>query len=289
MASQGGRIGASWKAGSAALLLLLLTDLGRAQTAPCVCTNTTNHSEPKIVRPVVARSDPKACLMAAHASLVNGDLDGAEALVVEAEKAQPGAATWTYLLPWTDSPAKVRRDIQTARANRAWPIFRPAKEAHAKATLPPPVVNVAKCDVCHPEVQYRSSQTAAAAAPLPPAAGLKEKRKIVATAEPPELPKPQTVVSAETPVRAPALHEGRTYVKWGRELLHKDDLQGAEIYCRKAALRRAGPGSKTPRRNFWATLRRPAQTALARQATISLPRPVPASPTASCRKQETWP
>ncbi|MBI1913939.1 MAG: hypothetical protein HYS12_04275 [Planctomycetes bacterium] len=64
-----------------------------------------------------ARRDPRALLAASRGALQAGDLDRAEALAGAAEKAR---STFTFP-PWGDSPSKVRRDIQTARARKQGP------------------------------------------------------------------------------------------------------------------------------------------------------------------------
>jgi hypothetical protein len=62
-----------------------------------------------------AKADPKALLAAARSALQNGDLSGAEFFATEAEKAGGGSS---WLQPWADTPAKVQRDIQAARAKQ---------------------------------------------------------------------------------------------------------------------------------------------------------------------------
>ena len=59
-----------------------------------------------------ARSDPKALLAAARSALQHNELDRAETLARAADKAE---ATWTVHI-WGDSPAKVLKDVQAARA-----------------------------------------------------------------------------------------------------------------------------------------------------------------------------
>jgi type II secretory pathway component GspD/PulD (secretin) len=58
--------------------------------------------------------DAKGLLLAAHAALQKGDLDNAERLANEAQKAQ-GFITW----PWGDSPKKVINEVQLARVRLA--------------------------------------------------------------------------------------------------------------------------------------------------------------------------
>jgi type II secretory pathway component GspD/PulD (secretin)/tetratricopeptide (TPR) repeat protein len=61
-------------------------------------------------------TDAKGLLVAARAALARGDLDTAEQLAREAEKA---GSFWTSMTRmWSDSPAKVLKDVQTARAKQ---------------------------------------------------------------------------------------------------------------------------------------------------------------------------
>lgn len=62
-----------------------------------------------------AKSDVKSLLAAARTALQKGDYDLAETWVVQAEKANTGLTSWV-VTPWSDSPSKVRREIQSARA-----------------------------------------------------------------------------------------------------------------------------------------------------------------------------
>ena len=55
----------------------------------------------------------------ARTALQQGDPDLAETLVNQAEKAGAGTSSW--MQPWADTPAKVRRDIQTARKTGSAP------------------------------------------------------------------------------------------------------------------------------------------------------------------------
>jgi len=66
----------------------------------------------------VKGTDAKAFLVAARQALVKGELDFAETLVKDAERVNTGVSSW---MPWGDSPTKVRRDIQAARAKQMLP------------------------------------------------------------------------------------------------------------------------------------------------------------------------
>src|ERR1700676_4165538 len=66
------------------------------------------------IKPSVAVSDGKALLRAARAALERGDLDRAETLTAEAEKAPRQFAAWKN---WSaETPAKLWRAIQAARS-----------------------------------------------------------------------------------------------------------------------------------------------------------------------------
>jgi type II secretory pathway component GspD/PulD (secretin) len=84
--------------------------------------NTPDQKKAPTSTPAAAaKPDAHALLVSARAALQKGDLDQAELLTAEAEKAaaqaRGGLPTWLH--PWSDTPAKVRRDIQTARAKEA--------------------------------------------------------------------------------------------------------------------------------------------------------------------------
>ncbi len=77
---------------------------------------TSNKGGPVVVECdiVVNENDPKSYLTAARKALEKGEVDFAEELVKTAEK-KSSTFTWMTL---GDTPAKVRRDIQTARAKQ---------------------------------------------------------------------------------------------------------------------------------------------------------------------------
>jgi hypothetical protein len=96
----------------AATLMLASDARGQeAQTAP--------YGAPK---PSVAKWNAKTLLLAARAALEKGDLDRAEALAVQAEKI-PRGLLGLIQSNWTDTPAKVRCDIQAARARETVVLF----------------------------------------------------------------------------------------------------------------------------------------------------------------------
>ena len=63
-----------------------------------------------------ARPDAKSLLTAGRAALQAGDLAASEALANQADQVNSLVPDW--LQPWNDSPAKLRRDIRTARAKQ---------------------------------------------------------------------------------------------------------------------------------------------------------------------------
>jgi type II secretory pathway component GspD/PulD (secretin) len=67
----------------------------------------------QVTVPASTKADPRALLSEARDALKRGDLDGAEGLARQAEQAGSGASAW--LKPWEDSPAKVRREVQSMR------------------------------------------------------------------------------------------------------------------------------------------------------------------------------
>jgi hypothetical protein len=67
------------------------------------------------IKPSVAKRDANALLIAARAALERGDLDRADALAAQAEK-MPRGLLALIKSKWSDTPAKVRRDIGAARA-----------------------------------------------------------------------------------------------------------------------------------------------------------------------------
>lgn len=64
--------------------------------------------------PAPVKGDGKAMLASGRAALQAGDLEAADSWANQAEKAS--SLLPTLLQPWSDSPAKLRRDIQTAKA-----------------------------------------------------------------------------------------------------------------------------------------------------------------------------
>jgi type II secretory pathway component GspD/PulD (secretin) len=73
---------------------------------------------PRMVLDDIARlrTDPKKLLLSARVAYQKGDLDRAETLARAADKA---ASPFTFSQLWGDSPAKVLKDVQAARARQA--------------------------------------------------------------------------------------------------------------------------------------------------------------------------
>lgn len=71
------------------------------------------------------KTDAKSLLAAGRTALTQGDLATAEAMAAQADKASSLIPLW--MQPWNDSPAKLRRDIQAARAKLTPPTPEPVK------------------------------------------------------------------------------------------------------------------------------------------------------------------
>jgi type II secretory pathway component GspD/PulD (secretin) len=106
-------------------------------------------------------ADGKAYLNAARNAYQQGDLDTAEMFAAKAEKAGLGGS---WMQPWADSPAKVRRDVQAARAKQGGPVATngSADMAGGPAMVPPLTQGAAM-----PQSPY-NSQSPPAARPQSP-------------------------------------------------------------------------------------------------------------------------
>jgi type II secretory pathway component GspD/PulD (secretin)/tetratricopeptide (TPR) repeat protein len=86
-------------------------------------------------------NDAKSLLIAARAALGRGELDTAEALAREADKV---GSVWNSISHvWSDSPAKVLKDVQTARAkgaNKPGAVVGAQKDTGPTLGVPQPVV-----------------------------------------------------------------------------------------------------------------------------------------------------
>jgi hypothetical protein len=90
--------------------------LSTAERQQLVELNGRLQTQVNAARAKKGKTDEKSLLIAGRAALQAGDLASAEAFATEADKASSLLPTW--LQPWNDSPAKLRRDIQTAQAKQ---------------------------------------------------------------------------------------------------------------------------------------------------------------------------
>ena len=83
---------------------------------PCGSNTQEGRPEPAgAINTPVEKWEAKACLIGARTALARGDLDWAETLVLQAENTPRGLVA-LIRSRWTDTPAKVWREIQSARA-----------------------------------------------------------------------------------------------------------------------------------------------------------------------------
>jgi type II secretory pathway component GspD/PulD (secretin) len=86
--------------------------LARQANQPGAGFNSNEDSPRRVLEDLdLMRRDPKALLQAARLALSRGEYDRAEFFAHQAEKVQPHLAA-----PWADTPAKVLKEIETARA-----------------------------------------------------------------------------------------------------------------------------------------------------------------------------
>ena len=94
--------------------------MARAAGALNANFGTRGDSPARILEEVAqTRREPKKLLAASRAALKHGDLDRAEQLALAADKI---SSTFTFPL-WGDTPTKVRREIQAARARKEAPLL----------------------------------------------------------------------------------------------------------------------------------------------------------------------
>jgi hypothetical protein len=99
--------------------------LSRLVWASFILTHCTAHkvdaqqdqAKTAAMTAVAEKWDAKTCLIAARIALAQGDLDGAAALAVRAENIPRGLIAMIRS-QWSDTPAKVFRDIDVARAQQ---------------------------------------------------------------------------------------------------------------------------------------------------------------------------
>jgi len=92
--------------------------------------NRMVQAQPAPVALDPSKMDAKSLLTAGRAALQAGDLAGAENLAIQAEKAGSGVSVW--MQPWSDSPAKLRRDVQSAMAKQQQPFTTVKNDAEPK-------------------------------------------------------------------------------------------------------------------------------------------------------------
>jgi type II secretory pathway component GspD/PulD (secretin) len=149
-----------------------------------------------------ARQDPAALLTAARAALAHGDLDRAEQLAKASEKAEPVYAVHL----WGDSPSKVLKEVQAARA--------PKKPTADKDKDGASVVDSMK--------------------------GLFTSKKSDGAAPPADAPKPAKGADAAKP--GPGADEARRLVQQGRKALRDGQIDKAEDCAHKADALKANLG-----------------------------------------------
>lgn len=198
-----------------------------------------------------AKGDPKALLTAARTALQQGDLNGADMLAGEAERA---GAAGSWLQPWADTPAKVRRDIQTARA-KAGPAELPEKNVVAQGPMltppagsvpplgPPPLVTPPMDKKVQARQLLADGYKALTIGDLDTARSMANRAKDLnveldrADPGPDQLlheiqKKSAAVATAKAPKTAA---EARSLVKEAKALLKKNKLDDAEVLCSQAA------------------------------------------------------
>jgi len=182
--------------------------------------------------PPVPPKDPKSLLAAARQALDRGDLDHAEELAKEADKAESAI---TMHMPWSDSPAKVLKDVQAAKAKR---LADKAKSDTGKAVVatqpnttnptnaagsnnPPPAANGTAAG------KLATTQTASAAPSGPPGPAKSF----------PGIPAAQATSEADT-------QAARELLKQSRAALQQGDVAKARELCDQAA-------RKKPNLDWW--------------------------------------
>jgi type II secretory pathway component GspD/PulD (secretin) len=181
--------------------------------------------------PARVTADPKVLLLAARAAFQRGELDKAEELAHQAEKASSGVASWLHM-PWADTPAKVLRDVQTARARQAHPSGAapaPAKAAKSLFSRSAPK----EPDAAKPEEKARVAPKAGAgegpALNPPPGPTSMNPPAPAETAK----PSGQQARAPETPRADPAA-AARQIVRDGYQALLVNDLEHARACAEEA-------------------------------------------------------
>jgi len=187
-------------------------------------------------------ADPKALLAAARASFQRGELDTAEDLAHQADKAS-GVMGWLHT-PWADTPTKVLSDVQKARAKQAPPppassgsMFKGVKSLFSRGS--PSTADTKKPDdktmpaVEGPDLgespNLKGAPRSGATSMAAPAPTL-----VLAQAAD---PKPRPV---DPPKGDKAVTVARQLVREGYQALHKNDLERARKCAEEAKNLHAG-------------------------------------------------
>lgn len=207
-----------------------------------------------------AGADVKALMAQARDALKRGEIDTAETLAKQAEKANSGLMSWVHS-PWADTPAKVVRDVQAARTKAmaeispapkeektessgpfktVWSYFRTDEKKPMAPPEPSPTINAKTSDdkqesgaVAGVRSWFPWNRSASSSpAPKETTRPFEEKPK-VATEAPRENPVTQVSVPA-LPERVPGQDgtaQARQYLTIGYKALQENDLEKARRYA----------------------------------------------------------
>ncbi len=181
------------------------------------------------------RADSRALLAAARDALNRGDLDQADRLVIQAENAAAGSRVPTWLHPWSETPARVRRDIQAARARKA---AQSATADNRPTTLPPVAPPAAAA-------QAPARPSAGATPPASPAATTTNQgppassggTQVTSNASPAPTARPAFAaarVDTAPAATADATATARDLLRQGRQALHEGKLDTARQFAERA-------------------------------------------------------
>ncbi|MBL8798595.1 MAG: hypothetical protein JNM56_32160 [Planctomycetia bacterium] len=182
--------------------------------------------------------DGKGLLANARAALERGDLDKAEQLAKQAEKADK--KWYSGLQLWGDNPGKVLKEVQDARARQPRDAGKDKTPAVADAKNKTPTPAVADLTSKVPVVADTKVVQAADKTPAPAVADAKSKTAAPAVAD-------AKSKSAVPSVPAPAMREteaARQLIKQGRQALQAKNFTEAEKLAKQAS-------AKNPDLNWW--------------------------------------
>jgi type II secretory pathway component GspD/PulD (secretin) len=181
-----------------------------------------------------AKTDSKSLLTAARSALQKGDLDNAEQLAKQAEKARNSIIPdWVH--PWSDTPAKVLKEVQAARAksNNKGPNSTPG----TKDNLPPP--NVTAKEKGGPKLDNKGPMATKDPAASPPPGPSGSVNVAV------NLPGGVKDKTPQPPVQETATTEkARQLLQQGRQAFQNNDLARARSCAEQAQALR-------PNLNWW--------------------------------------